>query len=95
MENHNDREFERLKCLMLKAEIVSYMSTEVKSKITQRGYTPTEIATTYIARMYCYTDSDPAIAAINLAMLTLPPCSPVYEQLIFNESGEQIVDIIF
>lgn len=95
MENQNDLESERLRCLNLKAEIVSHMSTEVKSKITKQGYTPNEIATTYIARLYCYTDSDPAIAAINLAMLTLPPCSPVYEQLIFNESGQEIVDIIF
>jgi len=94
MDDSNNLEFERAQCMMLKAFVVSHMTSEVKNKISAEGYTPAEIATAYILKTYKNLASvifDPHQVLLHVTPLHLPE----YQRFIYNESGEVIIDVIF
>lgn len=92
---NNENESEREKCSILKAEIVSCMTEEVKVKIGLKGYTPSEIATAYILRKFNCPDDDYRVVDPHSLNLKDEMSCPDYQSIIYNETGTAIVDIIF
>jgi hypothetical protein len=88
-------DLERQHCLLLKAEIITCMTQEVKLKIIAMGYTPSEIATAYILQKYNYDQQDYCIVDTHSILLDNDPSIPSFKRIKFDESGRQIVDVEF
>ncbi|CAM4373406.1 hypothetical protein SAMN06265348_113211 [Pedobacter westerhofensis] len=96
MEKDPNFEFERLRCMMLKAYIVNHMTAEVKTKISAQGYTPTEVATAYVLKTYKNFDNISLVEDPHRQLLnTVPRSIAEYHQLVYNETGDLIIDIVF
>jgi len=95
MNQENKYESERQESLLHKAEIVASMTQEVKLKIVSEGYTPTEVATAYILRKFQISENDYRLIDTNSLNIKLQPSLPNYKSIVFNDSGTQIINIIF
>lgn len=95
LRTEHDYETEREHCSLLKTQIVSCMTDEVRIKITSKGYTPTEIATVYILRKYNFPDDDYRVVDTHNLNIKDDMGVPNYQDIIFDVSGTAIVDIIF
>jgi len=92
MEDENELNEERIRCILLLDFIVSSMSNDVQDKIAQEGYTSLQIATIYlIDQINAFDFSQGMFNSYNVLN--------VYESFrvlfIFDHSGTKIVDIVF
>ncbi|WP_142529980.1 hypothetical protein [Pedobacter westerhofensis] len=92
MEDENELNEERQKCILLLDFIISSMSADVKAKIASEGYTPLKVATLYlIDQIRAFDFTQWQINADNVV--------DKYESFsvvfVFDRSGTTIVDIVF
>lgn len=95
MEKPHQYESERESCTKLKAEIVSCMTDQVKLKIADYGYTPSQIATAYILKKMMNQDHDDQQDILPGLNLIDTDTIPNYKSMIYNNFHTEIIDIIF
>ena len=92
MEYESEFDEDRRRCILLMDFIISSMSKDVKLKIGLEGYTPLQIAKIYILDHIKYLDFKQE--AINPEDV-LDKYDSFHFLFVFNELGNEIVDIIF
>lgn len=94
--NTDSIRFEQEKCTVLKMELLSCMTPEVKHKIIAHGFTPDGIATAFILKkLGSKATMDYSFSDCATALGTLSQRLPAYNKFILSTDRSKIIDIEF